>query len=146
MVHRSRLRNALVAWYAIYQAVHGLVNVRGLFLLGGRGTIDFPAPPPPDGWQPQAIAFFFAIASLDLLNAWCALCFAWGYYRRRAWANALGLVVLTVSVYAALLFDYATIAAGAWQGVARYAYLFINVTFIPVVGLYVVWLRQAFRP
>ena len=109
-----------------------------------QAAIDFPAPPPPGGWSPQVLAFFVGMASLDLFNAFLTLVFAWGFFRGRRWALPLGLVTLTVSLYAALVFDYATYAVGAWQPPALGAYLFINVTFLPVVGLYGWLLWHAF--
>jgi len=39
-------------------------------------------------------------------------------------------------MYAALLFDYATLASGAWTQGNLSGYLFINVTFLPVVWLF----------
>ncbi len=140
-----KVLSALVAWYALYQAVHLVVNGRALFLLLGQRRIGFPALPPPGGWSAQVVDFFVGMAALDTLNAALTLLFAWGFFRSRPWAAPLGWVVLTVSVYAALVFDYATWAAGAWQGAALGGYLFINVTFLPVVALYIVWWRRGLR-
>ncbi len=133
----STLNKFLVFWYAGYQAIHIPVNVRGLIWLHTRKALDFPAPPPPEGWDPQVIYFFIGMASLDLVNAFLSIGFAWGYFRRKSWAIPLGLVTLTISIYAALLFDYATIAAGAWSSAGFATYMFINVAFFPVVWLYV---------
>jgi len=135
----------LVAWYAVYQAIHIFVNLRGLAMMGSSGSIDFPAPPPPGGWSEQVITLFIGMASLDALNAVLTLVFAWGFFRGRRWASALGLVVLTISIYAALLFNYATFAAGAWQLPTLGAYLFINIAFLPVVGLSGLLLRQTMK-
>ena len=137
----STLTKALVAWYGLYQLIHIGVNLRGLFQLA-RGGIDFPALPPPAGWTPQVIHFFTGMAGLDLLNAVLTLVFVVGYFRQTRWRWWLGTLTLTISMYAAVLFDYATIASGAWTGVNLPGYLFINVTFLPVVwlfGLVCVW-------
>ncbi len=136
MRFRSKWMSWLVAWYAVYQAIHIFVNLRGLAMMEARGAIDFPAPPPPGGWSEQVIIFFVGMASLDAVNALLALVFAWGYFRGRHWAASLGLVVLTISIYAALLFNYATYVAGAWRPPALGAYLFINIAFLPVFVLY----------
>lgn len=144
-MRRKGVLTALVLWYALYQAGHLLVNLRGLGLLLRQGSIDFPAPPPPEGWTSQVLAFFVGMAALDTLNAVLSLVFARGYLRGKPWADPLGLVVLTVSLYAALVFNYATWAAGAWQGAALGAYLFINITFLPVIALYGLWWRRMTR-
>jgi len=132
---------SLVGWYGLYQLIHIGVNVRGLLQLA-RGGIDFPALPPPGGWTAQVIHFMTGVASLDLLNAFLTLVFVVGYFRRARWRWWLGTLTLTISMYAALLFDYATLASGAWVRGNLGGYLFINVTFLPVVwlfGLVCVW-------
>jgi len=131
----GKLVKTLVVWYGLYQLIHIGVNLRGLFQLA-RGGIDFPALPPPGGWTPQAVHFFTGMASLDLLNAVLTLVFVIGYFRGARWRWWLGTLTLTVSMYAALLFDYATLASGAWTQGNLSGYLFINVTFLPVVGLF----------
>ncbi len=141
----KRLVDALVLWYALYQAVHLLTNLRDLALLLTEQRIGFPALPPPAGWCAQVISFFTGMATLDALNAALTLVFAWGYFRQRRWAAPLGLMVQTISIYAALIFNYATWAAGAWQGTTLAAYLFINITFLPVIALYVLWWRRMLR-
>lgn len=128
----------LVIWYALYQAAHVVVNALALTnFAGGRSA--FPALPPPGGWSPQVVHFFTAMASLDAVNALLSLLFAYAYFRRRPWRGWLGTVVLTVSLYAGILFDYATLASGAWSPNLA-GYLFINITFLPVVILAVLWI------
>lgn len=134
----------LVGWYALFQTVHVVVNALALFAFL-RGDSAFPALPPPGGWSPQAIHFFTAMAAVDALNALLALLFAYGYFRHSGWWPWLGTVTLTVSVYAAILFDYVTLAAGAWTGQNFPGYLLINVAFLPVVvlfGLLLWWQRR----
>ena len=143
----SRLVRSLVVWYGLYQLIHtcagaGIgVNLRGLFQLA-RGGIDFPALPPAAGWTAQVIHFFAGMAGLDLLNAVLTLVFVLGYFRQTRWRWWLGTLTLAISMYAAVLFDYATVASGAWTSANLPGYLFINVTFLPVVwlfGLVCVW-------
>ncbi len=135
---------ALVAWYGLYQLIHVAVNARGLLLLS-QGSIDFPALPPPEGWTPQAIHFFTAMAALDLINALLALVFVVGYFRKASWRWWLGTLTLTISVYAALVFDYTTLASGAWTRANLGGYLLINLPFLPVMGLFAWLCVQGFR-
>ncbi|NOZ50588.1 MAG: hypothetical protein GXP37_11155 [Chloroflexi bacterium] len=139
---QHRLTGFLVAWYGFYQLIHIGVNIQGLFQLSA-GSITFPAPPPPGGWTDQAIAFFIPMASLDLFNAFLTMLFVYGYFTRRKWRWWLGIVTLTVSLYAAFLFNYATWASDAWTEATRSSYLFINITFLPVAVLYVLVLLWA---
>jgi hypothetical protein len=132
----SKFVTSLVVWYGLYQLIHIGVNVRGLLQLA-RGGIDFPAMPPPGGWTVQVIYFFSGMASIDLLNAVLTLVFVIGYFRRTRWHFWLGTLTLAISMYAAVLFDYATVASGAWTGANLPGYLFINVAFLPVVWLFV---------
>ncbi len=135
----KRLTALLVLWYGGYQAVHVVVNVRALVLLTQRQAIDVPAPPPPGGWHPQVLNFFTAMAGVDLVNALLTLLFVWGFFRRARWHRWLGTVTLTISMYAALVFDIATWMSGAWTSDQAFVYWFINVTFLPVVVLFFVW-------
>jgi hypothetical protein len=129
------IAKALVAWYGLFQAIHIVVNVRGLAQLA-RGSLDFPAMPPPDGWSAQAVQFMTGIAATDLLNAVVTLVFVYGYFTRARWRLWLGTLTLTVSMYAAIVFTYATLASGAWPD-NLFGYVFLTVTFVPVVVLFV---------
>ena len=124
----------LVAWYALYQAAHLVVN--GRFLATGK----VPFAPPPGGWTDQTSAFLVGMAGADLVNAALALVFAAGFFGRRPWVGWLGTVVLTVSVYAAVAFTWGAVVAGALPARTG-AYLYVYVPFAPVVVLYAVWLR-----
>ena len=133
---QSKFVRFLVAWYGLYQIGHIVVNIRGLIQLS-QGGIDFPALPPPGGWDLQVIPFFTAMASLDALNAFLSLIYVAGSFRKAAWQNWLGTLTLTISIYAAMLFNLATYQNGAWVGSSLTGYLFINLTFLPVVFLFV---------
>jgi len=137
----SPLMKFLVVWYGLFQTAHIFINARGLLQLA-QGSIDFPALPPQEGWSGQAIYFLTAMASLDLLNAILTLLFLYGFFRQTRWHIWLGTLTLTISLYAALAFDYATWASGAWIGNLP-GYLFTNITFIPVVLLFVLFSQRA---
>ena len=132
---RSNVTRVLVAWYALYQLAHFVVNGRYLFV-----THELPFAPPPGGWTPQTAAFLRGIAGADVLNAVLSLVFAAGYVGRRRWAAWLGTVVLTISVYAAVVFTWGAVAAGALPERAG-AYLWVYIPFVPVIALYALWLR-----
>lgn len=129
---------SLVAWYGLFQLVHIAVNMRGLLQLAD-GSLDFPALPPPGGWTTQSIPFLTAIAALDLANAILTLVFVYGYFRRAHWRFWLGTLTLTVSMYAALVFDYSTLAVGAWTRANLSGYLFVNGTFVPVILVFLLF-------
>jgi hypothetical protein len=74
----------------------------------------------------------------DLVGAFLALLFVRGYFRRARWRMWLGTVTLTISVYAAVLYNYWTIASGAWTHSNLLAYAVVNAGFVPVLLLF--WL------
>ena len=139
----------MVAWYGLYQAAHVLVNARGLYILYSGATLDFPAPPPPSGWPAETIHMMVIIGWVDLIGAFLALLFVRGYLRRARWRMWLGTLTLTISIYAAVVCDYWTIASGAWTGPNVLAYVIVNAGFLPVLllfGLFCGWgIRGVFR-
>lgn len=131
----SAFAKFLVIWYGLFQAIHIFVNLRGVVQLA-TGSIDFPALRPPAGWSPQSIHFMTAIAWLDLFNAILTLVFVYGYFKRARWQLWLGTLTMTISMYAAIVFTYATFAVGAWTPNNLFGYPFITLAFIPVVVLF----------
>lgn len=76
------------------------------------------------------------MAATDLINAVIMIMFINGYFKRARWRFWLGTLTLTISMYAVIVFNYTTIASGAWQGnLAEYVWL--NVAFILVILLFV---------
>ena len=130
----SRAARLLVGWYGVYQAGHIVVN--GTYLLR-RGVPPFA--PPPQGWLPQTVAFLDGMAIADLVNAILSVLVVIGFLRQAKWRFWLGTVTLTVSIYAATVFTYGSLTAGAWNGQIS-EYLWVYLPFIPVVLLFVVWL------
>lgn len=131
----SRFVWLLVLWYGVYQALHIAVNVRGVWRMLQHRSLDFPAPPPPGGWSLQTQHFFIGMAFTDLVGSLLALLFVIGYLRHTRWWLGLGTVVLTISLYAALVFNYGTWAAGAWTSSGLWVYTVVNLTFLPVLVL-----------
>jgi hypothetical protein len=131
----------LVAWYGLYQAVHVLVNTRGLFILYTGRTMDFPAPPPASGWPAETIHLMVILGWVDLVGAVLALVFVRGYLRRAPWRMWLGTLTLTISIYASVIFNYWTVASGAWTGRNLGAYAVVDGGFVPVVLLFYLFCR-----
>lgn len=132
----SSVAKFLVGWYGLFQAVHFFFN--GLYLLR-PGTSPFP--PPAEGWLPQTVHVLNGMATSDLINAVLSLVFVYGYFTEAKWCMWLGTLTLTISVYAATVFAYGTIAMGAWNG-NLLGYLWSYILFVPVVmlfGLVSIW-------
>ena len=123
----------LVVWYGLYQVGHILVN--GTYLLKPGAP---PFAPPEEGWSRQTVAFMNGMAAADLVNAILSVVFVSGFLRQARWHVWLGTVTLTVSMYAATVFTYGSVAAGAWNAQAL-QYLWLYIPFIPVVVLFVLW-------
>ena len=141
----DRLPRALVIWYGLYQGAHILVNTRGLYVIYSGGILDFPSPPPPSGWPTETIHMIVIIGWADLVGAILALVFVRGYLRRARWRMWLGTLTLTISVYAAVLYNYWTIASGAWIGSNVLAYAVVNAGFLPVLLLFGLFCRWGTR-
>ena len=82
---------------------------------------------------------------MDSINALVSLVFVWGYFTRKPWRLWLGGITVTLSLYAAILFNLTAYQAGAWAGDNLTAYLLINLTYLPVVVLWVQVLRWSFK-
>ncbi len=130
----DRTTHLLVFWYGLYQLGHIFVNSAYLFV-----SENPPFPAPRGGWPPQLIEFLNGIAAADLLNAILTLVFVYGYLRKSSWFTWVGTITLTISIYAALVFTWGSIGAGAWNGQIA-GYLPIYITFIPVVVLFLLWI------
>jgi len=141
----GRVANLLVGYYALYQFVHIFVNVRGLYILMSGGVLDFPAPPPPEGWSPDVVNIGVAIGFADLTGAVIALVFAYGYFNGAAWRIWVGTVALTISLYAHAIYAYWPLASGALAGSNALAYLFVHVASLPILWLAVLVARWALR-
>jgi hypothetical protein len=121
----------LVGWYGLFRALHLAFNVRYLLRPGMP-----PFPPPAEGWSPQTVHLLNGMAVTDAVNALLALAFVYGYFMRARWHIWLGILTLTISMYAAIVFSYGTIAMGAWAGHA-FGYLWFYLPFIPVIVLFI---------
>lgn len=138
----SKVVKSLVLWFGIYQLGHILSNIRAAFQLYSGGFTDlFPALPPPGGWTSQAMNFFVAMATMDSINAFLTIIFVIGFFRKAQWRGWMGMLNLTLSLYAALLFNYATYASGAWIGDNFPGYLLINVLYLPVLALFIMFIN-----
>ena len=141
----SKLVRALVAWYGLYQGTHVLVNTRGLYILHSGGVLDFPAPPPPSGWPAETIHMMVIIGWVDLAGAILALVFVRGHLRRAPWRMWLGTLTLTISVYAAIIYNYWTLASGAWTRENALAFAVVDVGFLPILLLFGIFCRWGMR-
>ena len=134
MFRRWRVREWLIGWYGLFQAGHVVLNSR--YLLGDN---DPPFPGPRGGWSGDAVAFLDGFAAMDLINAMVAVVFAVAWLTGRQ-SRTLGTIVLTVSMYAAVTFTYATVSSGAWRRSTADIYLATWIPFVPVAVLAVLWL------
>jgi len=135
----GQLARALVGWYGLYQAVHILVNTRGLCRLYSGLPVGFPAPAPASGWPVEMVPLFIAIGWADLTGAFLTLVFVRGYFAKKPWQVWTGSVSLTISMYAAFIYNYCTLTSGAWAGANIFAYAFVDITFVPIALLFVLF-------
>lgn len=130
-------------WYAFFQALHIMVNIKSVISLNNGGSV-FHYPPPGDGWSEQVLNFFAILFILDLINALLSLVFIYGFFKHARWRWWLGTITLTASIYMIIVFDYATITSGAWENNLA-PYLVTNVFLLPTWVLFFLFLRRSFR-
>ena len=135
---RSLPSRALVAYFAVFQAAHLVLNSRWqLVPFSSRPPLPFT--PPPEGWSDQFVFFTSGMAIADLINAAASLVFVVGFFRRSPWSQWLGTVTLTVAVYAAFAFTWGAAMTGA--PVFGLSYAWMNLPTLPVILLFIVWSR-----
>jgi hypothetical protein len=143
-VLRRKWTAYLVAWYGLLQGIHLVLLTRAGVRYLWEGAVAFPAPPPPEGWSPQAVHFLVFLGGFDFFIALLALGFAYGYFRAaRGWFG-LGLLSLSAACFSALVFAYGTAAAGAWSAHPG-TYLTMIPLFLPVAVLFLQFLKALFR-
>lgn len=121
----------LIAWFGFVQSLHLLALVRALIIYTKTAQLPFPALPPSQGWSPQAEHFLVGNGIIDAVNIILSLIFVYGYCKSKPWALKTGLISLTVLLYSALIFGYATINAGAWSA-HPFAYCTMALLYTPI--------------
>lgn len=140
----STFTRVLVVWYAVFQIAHLVSLVRaGIALLSGT-IFTFPAMPPREGWTMQASDFLMGMAIFDSVNILLSLIFVYGYFSLARWRLSFGVLTLTVQMYSALVFGFATAVSGAWSNYPV-SYISITIAFLPVVILYFQFTLQALK-
>jgi hypothetical protein len=138
----SQRWHLLTGYYGLLQVLHLLVLGYGLKVYLQTGTFGFPAPPPEAGWTEQAEWFLVGNGVLDALIGIVAIIFVIGYFGKRTWSQALGLVCLTASLCSGGFFIIGTLASGAWRShPGNYAGLVL--VFLPVLLLFGMMIRTA---
>jgi len=134
----SPLARCLVGYYGFIQTIHIIVLARAAVLFIVTGRIAFPAPPPLEGWSPQASHFLVGLGSADAVTAVLSMAFVVGYFSHARWRIWLGTLALTSAMCSAVVFAYGTIASGAWAD-NLLEYLSLLVAFAPVAVLFVMF-------
>ncbi|KAA3644040.1 MAG: hypothetical protein DWQ07_18160 [Chloroflexi bacterium] len=132
----------LVMWYAFFQGLHIPVDIKSFVSLKRANSV-FHYPPPIDGWSDQALNFFEILFVLDLINAILSLVFVYGFFKHARWRWWLGAIALTASICMIIVFDYATIASGAWDNNLA-PYLSTNILLLPTWVLFFLFLRRSY--
>ena len=136
----SRIKK-LVYYYGALQIFHFVfLSVTYINYLK-NGSIALLAPPPAGGWQQQSIAFFLAMGGVDAVNALLSILFVRSFIMNKKWSIYLGLIVLSISLYSAIIYLYPVLSTGAFQN-NLINYLIIGVLFLPVIMLYVLFIQN----
>ena len=121
----------LITWFGFIQGLHFLALLRAMIIYSKTALLPFPALPPVNGWSAQAEYFLIGNGIIDALNIILSLTFAYGYFKSKAWAWKAGLISLTILLYSAAIFAYATINADAWSA-HPFAYWSMAILYAPI--------------
>ena len=121
----------LVAWFGLYQSAH-LINNALYFVT----NTEFPPPPSQPPWHVHARCFFDGMAASDMAVAVVSLVFVFAFLHGRSWALPLGLMTLSVSLYAAVVFTWGCITAGVFTWAHATELGIIYLAYVPVVILF----------
>lgn len=92
-------------------------------------------------WNEQFINMFKAISVLDLINAFFSLVFVYLFLKNDKRANKLGVIVLSVSVYSALIFGL-----GIYWNQLHIGNDFILSAFsLPFMSVFYIWVKFVFN-
>ncbi len=126
----------LIGYYGLLQCLHlGVLARAGWILLQGLG-VPFPILPPPGGWEPQAMSFFFGLGATDTIGILLGILFAYRAVILKDFNRRSGLLSLTIFITGALVFGAGTIPSGAWA-VHPVAYGVMVVLFLPTGLLFI---------
>ena len=121
----------LITWFGFIQGLHFLALLRAMIIYSKTALLPFPALPPVNGWSAQAEYFLIGNGIIDALNIILSLTFVYGYFKSKAWAWKAGLISLTILLYSAAIFAYATINADAWSA-HPFAYWSMAILYTPI--------------
>lgn len=131
----------LTFYYGLLQIAHLIVLGYGLLYYLRTRTIGFPAPPPPGGWDVQAVHFLLGNGVLDALIGFLALFYVSRFLRGQEGWQLIGIICVTASICSGGFFVIGTVLSGAWIS-NPLNYFGLVIVFAPVGALFLSLLRS----
>lgn len=134
----------LVYYYGVLQLFHLIALIIAAQTYLANNYISLLAPPPEPGWTNQAVDFFLAMGAIDGLNAVLSIYFVKLFTQKSNKSHYLGLIVISLSFYSAILYILPVVTSGAFLLNLKF-YIFLVILFFPVIILYYKFLAKLFK-
>lgn len=139
---KKRLLKILIVYYGILQTAHLVSLIRAGIILLNEGRIAFPASPPAQGWDKQALYFLVGMSIFDTGNILITIIFIYAYFASKEWSSLIGIINLTAMISSGAFFALGTFPSGAWF-VHPFEYLLITFLFLPIILLFFLFTYQS---
>lgn len=132
---QNKLIRNFVYYYGFLQALHLVALIIASMQYVKSGSIALLAPPPSQDWTQQSLYFFLTMGVVDAINAILSFVFIRKYIKGQSSAFELGSIVLTVSMYSAVIYLFPVLMSGAFLE-NIFTYSLIGILFLPTIVLY----------
>lgn len=131
------MKKHFIIYYGILQSLHIIF----LIILLGNSSWVFGFLNNTAEWSEQFVTMFKAISVIDMINAFASLWFVKLFLNNDQRATKIGIVVLTVSVYSALIFGLAVF----WNQLHIGNEMLLNLFSIPFLPVFYMWWKFVFK-
>ncbi len=141
---QNKLIRNLVYYYGILQAIHLAALIIASIQYLKSSSIALLAPPSSQGWTQQAVNFFLTMGIVDAANVILSFIFVIKFVKGQNSTFIWGIIVLTVSMYSAIIYLFPVLISGALLE-NIFTYSLIGILFLPVILLYILFMQNVLQ-
>ena len=138
---QNKLIGNLVYYYGFLQALHLIALIIASLQYVKSVSIALLAPPPSQDWTQQSLYFFLTMGVVDAINAILSFVFVGKFIKGSYSASIWGMIVLTVSMYSAVIYLFPVLMSGAFLE-NIFTYSLIGILFLPIIVLYFLIIKK----